>query len=418
MMMITNYQTNKLYDVAVVGAGPSGNYAAMTMAESGLDVVVFDQRDKIGDKLCTGIVGEECLSLFPADPDIIKGKISSINLFSPKGGSHRIEEDIVSAWILDRRAYVENMAIQAKHLGARYLIGERVERVNIDDECVTLETSKGICLRSRAILVSSGFGTNILTQVGLKKYSVKKFLQASQTMVEFCSSYEDRTDIKVFIEGERHPGAFTWLVPTNNQYGLLGSLYRAGDENPMSRYKSKIETRKLNITKIGKIENWGVPIEPIPKTFGCRVLVSGDAAGFTKPTTGGGIFYSMLSGGLAAETMIKAFALNDFSSEIFCLYQGKWEEKFGKELLVGMVARNLLESLNDEILDSLINKFAVNIQTDLLRYGNISFDWHSTSIFQILKNRDVLELIGTIGPKAPMLVAKILAAKAKNLVNF
>ena len=127
--MMTNYQTNKLYDVAVVGAGPSGNYAAMTMAESGLDVVVFDQRDKIGDKLCTGIVGEECLSLFPADPDIIKGKISSINLFSPRGGSHRIEEDIVSGWILDRRAYVENMAFQAKQLGARYLIGERVERV-------------------------------------------------------------------------------------------------------------------------------------------------------------------------------------------------------------------------------------------------------------------------------------------------
>ena len=126
----------------------------------------------------------------------------------------------------------------------------------------------------------------------------------------------------------------------------------------------------------------------------------------------------MLSGGLAAETMIKAFALNDFSSEIFGLYQGKWKKKFGKELLVGMVARNLLESLNDEILDSLINKFAVNIQTDLLRYGNISFDWHSTSIFQILKNRDVLELIGTIGPKAPMLVANILAAKAKNLVNL
>ena len=46
-----NYQSNKLYDVIVIGAGPAGNFAAITMARKGLEVAVFDSREKIGNKL-------------------------------------------------------------------------------------------------------------------------------------------------------------------------------------------------------------------------------------------------------------------------------------------------------------------------------------------------------------------------------
>ena len=43
-----------------------------------------------------------------------------------------------------------------------------------------------------------------------------------------------------------------------------------------------------------------IPLVPLCRTFGERVLVIGDAAGLTKPTTGGGIYYSLLSAELAA----------------------------------------------------------------------------------------------------------------------
>jgi flavin-dependent dehydrogenase len=36
--------------------------------------------------------------------------------------------------------------------------------------------------------------------------------------------------------------------------------------------------------------------------------VIGDAGGFTKPTTGGGIFYSLLTASLATKTLVEAFA--------------------------------------------------------------------------------------------------------------
>ena len=122
---MNNYRSNKLYDVVVVGAGPAGNFAAITMAEKGLDVAVFDSREEIGNKLCTGIVGDDCVSLFPPNGDVIYRKISSAKLHSPKGNSYSIGDGAFSAWVLDRRAYIKDMSIQAERLGVCYLIGDK-----------------------------------------------------------------------------------------------------------------------------------------------------------------------------------------------------------------------------------------------------------------------------------------------------
>ena len=47
-------------DVIVIGAGPAGNNTALRLASLGYGVTVVDWRKRIGDKLCTGIVGAEC----------------------------------------------------------------------------------------------------------------------------------------------------------------------------------------------------------------------------------------------------------------------------------------------------------------------------------------------------------------------
>ena len=51
-------------DVIVIGAGPCGNMAALELARRGVSVAVLDWRTRIGDKLCTGIIGKECAELF------------------------------------------------------------------------------------------------------------------------------------------------------------------------------------------------------------------------------------------------------------------------------------------------------------------------------------------------------------------
>ena len=74
-----------MYDVIVVSAGSAGNNVAYRMASSGFSVAVVDWRQRIGDKLCTGIVGRECLQRFPIDRSLVFRDARSATVTAPGG---------------------------------------------------------------------------------------------------------------------------------------------------------------------------------------------------------------------------------------------------------------------------------------------------------------------------------------------
>ena len=75
-------------DVIVVGAGPAGNNAALGLAGQGYSVTVIDWRTDIGDKVCTGIIGEECARRFPVDSNLIYRDACSAELVGPEAVSY------------------------------------------------------------------------------------------------------------------------------------------------------------------------------------------------------------------------------------------------------------------------------------------------------------------------------------------
>ena len=58
-----------------------------------------------------------------------------------------------------------------------------------------------------------------------------------------------------------------------------------------------------------------LPLAPIRRTFSDRVLAVGDAAGLVKATTGGGIYYSVVSARAAAETLAPALRQDTLGRE-------------------------------------------------------------------------------------------------------
>ena len=54
-----------------------------------------------------------------------------------------------------------------------------------------------------------------------------------------------------------------------------------------------------------------LPLGPVAKTYGPALLAVGDAAGLVKPTTGGGIYYSLISGQIAADVLDPALRDDD-----------------------------------------------------------------------------------------------------------
>ena len=64
-----------------------------------------------------------------------------------------------------------------------------------------------------------------------------------------------------------------------------------------------------------------LPLGPIDRTYGDRLLVLGDAAGLVKPTTGGGIYYSLLSARIAAEVLGPALTSDALGADTLAAYE-------------------------------------------------------------------------------------------------
>jgi len=58
--------------IAIIGAGPAGNYAAELLAKKGFDVHVFEEDKKIGEPWqCTGIVTDSVSEIVKINEGVI-----------------------------------------------------------------------------------------------------------------------------------------------------------------------------------------------------------------------------------------------------------------------------------------------------------------------------------------------------------
>ncbi len=103
------------------------------------------------------------------------------------------------------------------------MLGQRVLEVSTDDDGASVQVSDGEgrrTLRARALVLASGFGSDLTGQMGLGK--VGDFATAVQA--EVMAPEVDR--IHVYFGRDTAPGSFAWLVPTREGRALVGLLCR------------------------------------------------------------------------------------------------------------------------------------------------------------------------------------------------
>ncbi|MFZ6017556.1 MAG: geranylgeranyl reductase family protein [Nitrospirota bacterium] len=373
-----------MHDVIIVGAGPIGSYTAYLLAKEGLNVAILEEHSTIGEGVnCTGLVSIRCFKNFDLPEETILRPIEAIKAFSPSGNYVEYNTDTGStlAYVVDRGLFESEIARMALKEGATLYLKARVKKINITDDTFRVETEGGNEFRSKVGVVATGFELNPLTSE-----RPEEFLYG----VQIDGELKEIRDIEVYFGRKIAPGSFAWVVPTNGKSAKIGLIT---GKNPAAYLKdflqSPLITHRLEVCD-NQIRCSPIPIKGIPRSYGERFVVVGEAAGQVKATTGGGIYFGLLCSEIAAETILKASHQKNFSEAILKEYEIKWKNRLGPELKVGYYLRNLFSRLSDRQIDILINLASKDVFPVIRERAD--FDWHKGLIISLLQHTPLKRL--------------------------
>jgi len=384
-----------VYDVIVIGGGPVGSYVAYKLAGIGHQVMVLERKRRIGETVCcTGIIGQECVSSFAIEDNVILRSVNSAKLFSPSGNLLRLWREEPQACVLDRAAFDIAMANRAQGNGVEYLLDSQVSRIEVEDDRVKIEAihrKAGLNFEARSVVIATGFGSKLAERLGLGNFG--DYVIGGQTEVATTGVDE----VEVYLGREIAPGFFGWLVPTSPRMARVGLLSRHNPELYLRKLLASLVAQGKIVSVEAKLSCGGIPLKPLSRTYGERLIVVGNAAGQVKPTNGGGIYYGLLCANIAADTLHQALQRDDLSAKSLAKYEREWRRKLGRELKIGYWARKLFERLSDNQIDRIFNIIKVNgIDEALLKARDLSFDWHSQAILTLLGRTVVSKALGVI----------------------
>jgi digeranylgeranylglycerophospholipid reductase len=128
-----------------------------------------------------------------------------------------------------------------------------------------------------------------------------------------------------------------------------------------------------------------LPLAPIAKTYGDRVLAIGDAAALVKATTGGGIYYSLLSAGMAAGVLDECLSRDSLGERRLRRYETAWRKRLGPELDAQLTLRRLAGRLTDTEIDMLFELARTDGIMPIVR-KTARFNQHRELIVSLLKH--------------------------------
>ena len=314
-------------DVLVVGAGPSGIAAALTLHANNFSVIVIDKaffpRDKCcGDGLTTGAL--RILDELGFDPQTVPNwtVCSDVWLRSPSGTEMQFSLPTRGQFAaIAPRIELDNALVQlAKSRDIRVLEGHEfisVREQNSDHITIDISSdahsNKNETIQSKFVIASDGMWSPVRKSLGM---STPGYLGEWHAFRQYANnvtgSAKDR--LHVWFEKDLLPG-YAWSFPLQDGRVNIGFGILRGGKYSVQQMKDlwpNLLARKHIAGALGSgviMEDrhtaWPIParVTSAPLSSG-RVLFIGDAACVTDTLTGEGIGQALLSGQLSARAII------------------------------------------------------------------------------------------------------------------
>ncbi len=372
-------------DVVIIGAGPAGLMAARSLAREGHDVVVVEEHDSVGSPVhCTGVLGLDAFGELDLPRTPICGVVGAARFWAAQGTSVLVESEQIRAAVIDRGDFDHRLARQAQADGAEIRTASRVIRLDADAAGIRVRVARQPApITARACVLACGANYRFNLQLGLG--TPRAFVQSAQIETPFPL----HEHVEVYLDNAVAPGGFAWLVPfarNNAAFAKVGLMCTSHAGRHFDRLTDRLETTISTERKTWPSPRLKMlPLAPVRKTYGPRVLAVGDAAGLVKPTTGGGIYYSLLSGRWAAETLDNALRHDVLTARALRRYEQRWRERLGPDIRTGLAFRTIAARLDDRAIGVLIELAKVDGLIPLLK-RTANFNWHRDAALALLRN--------------------------------
>jgi electron transfer flavoprotein-quinone oxidoreductase len=356
------------FDAVVVGAGPAGSAAAITMARAGLQVALLERGTKPGSKNVMGgilynhyleeIVGDAWKEA-PLERPIIEERRWMMTADAAIGIDYknlRNREHPHSYSVL-RARFDPWFADQAEKAGAMVVPETVVDRLIVkNNRVVGVATGRGDDLYANVVVVCEGIGLGasllektVIDGRPLRRklrpnevaMAAKEVMQLEPGLIEErfnCEPGEGCT-IECFGDSTMGMSGFMFIYTNKDTLsvggGALLSEFNATLRSPndlLEHFKNHPAVKPLlrgaeTVEFLGHLIPEG-GYRGIPRVYGPGYLVCGDAAMLSNPVHREGSNLAMESGRLAAETVIHAKEADDYSERRLAEYRGKLDHSW------------------------------------------------------------------------------------------
>ncbi len=307
------------FDIVIVGCGPAGSNAGIRLAKHGLKVAILEKNKFPRYKPCGGGIVFKTFRYLPIDiSSVIERRCYSVSLSMVSANKQFIikrDFPLISMTMRDKLDLL--FAEAAIDAGVRLFEDCKLKDIEINKK-ILLNTSIGN-IRADFVVGADGAVSTVARKAGWKE---------TRTLIPSINweFFIDDRELDKFIDMARFDfgifsGGYAWMFPKKDHLSIGLLKTRKNSFSPdllIERY-----LKFLGIRKVLYMERYPYPIPISPRIDGFvknRVILVGDAAGFVDPITGEGISGAVLSGKLAAESIIRGEFQEDKIKRIYESY--------------------------------------------------------------------------------------------------
>jgi electron transfer flavoprotein-quinone oxidoreductase len=351
------------FDSIVVGAGPAGVAAAITMARAGLNVALLERGEYPGAKNVQGAVlyskmladvVPEFWKDAPLERELVDERLwvmtedSAIQI-GYKSAKFAGQQP-ANCYTIIRTEFDKWFAKKAEEAGVTLITGVTVSDVlKKNGAIVGVKTTEGDELMADVVIACDGANSIISQKAGLHRewkpeevaLGVKEVLALPRGTIEDRFCLEGNQGSTTEMIGSITKGMMGYAFLYTNKESLALGVGCAVDDFQRTNIKpydllEEIKRHPLirRLIAGSKSVEYSAHLIPeggynsMPPLFTSGMLLAGDAAQMINPTHREGSNLAMASGKMAGETVIEAKKKGNFTAKFLSLYRTKLEDSF------------------------------------------------------------------------------------------